>query len=320
MTRRKGFFAQEPQAADEAARQREVAALLAPRRVVVQDLPIERIRPNPFQARRQFSDLEELAATIRTQGFTTRLRVRPDPATPGFFQLAFGERRLRAARLAGLTNVPCEIAEHTDEELLEIGLAENIQRRDLDPLEEAQAFRLFIAERGYSIRRLAERIGKDKSYVDDRLALLRQPADVQAMIAARPDSLRAAREIGRLETAAERAPLIAGVVGGTLNTEDVRAVVRAATTPVPTEGELPATAAARDPAPQPRPARQPGAGQRDTQARLKQDREILRTILARWREMAPTLAPAEQALLQDYLDELRAAEARVRAALPTGEP
>jgi ParB family chromosome partitioning protein len=318
MTRRKGFFAQEPQAADETARQREVAALLAPRRVVVQDLPIERIRPNPFQARRQFSNLEELAATIRTQGFTTRLRVRPDPATPGFFQLAFGERRLRAARLAGLTNVPCEIAEHTDEELLEIGLAENIQRRDLDPLEEAQAFRLFIAERGYSIRRLAERIGKDKSYVDDRLALLRQPADVQAMIAARPDSLRAAREIGRLETAAERAPLIAGVVGGTLNTEDVRTVVRAATTPAPTEGERPAPAA-REPAPQPRAARQPGAGQQDTRARQKQDREIFQTILARWREMAPTLAPAEQALLQDYLDELRAAEALVRAALPAGE-
>ncbi len=320
MTRRKGFFAQEPQEADEAARQREVAALLAPRRVVVQDLPVERIRPNPFQARRQFSDLEELAATIRAQGFTTRLRVRPDPSTPGVFQLAFGERRLRAARLAGLTDVPCEIAEHTDDELLEIGLAENIQRRDLDPLEEAHAFRLFITERGYSIRRLAERIGKDKSYVDDRLALLRQPEDVQAMIAARPDSLRAAREIGRLETAAERAPLIAGVVGGTLSTEDVRAVVRAATTPVPTEGELPAPAAAPDPAPQPRAAQQPGAGQRDTRARLKQDREILRTMLARWREMAPTLTPAEQALLQDYLDEVRAAEALVRAALPVGEP
>src|SRR5262249_20118786 len=158
---------------------------------------------------------------IQVQGFTTRLRVRPDPQAPGFFQLAFGERRLRAARLAGLDEVPCEVADHTDEELIEIGLAENIQPRDRAPLAEAPAFQTIVERRGYSIRTLAERIGKDKSYVEDRLKLLQVPADVQQMVEQRPDALRAAREIARLDTAAERAPLIAGVIAGELTTEDV---------------------------------------------------------------------------------------------------
>lgn len=224
--RRSGFFGEQARPEDTAARQQEVEALIAPRRTVVQDLAISRIRPNPFQARTTFDQLEELADAIRAQGFTSRLRVRPDPSADGYFQLLYGERRLRAAALAGLEAVPVEVAEHSDDELIEIGLAENIQRRDLDPLEEAHAFALFIRERGYSIRRLAERIGKDKSYIEDRLKLLRAPADVQEMITQRPASLRAAREIAKLADAAERAPLILGVVEGTISTETVRTAVR----------------------------------------------------------------------------------------------
>lgn len=224
--RRSGFFSEQSRPEDDTARQQEVEALIAPRRTVVQDLAISRIRPNPFQARTTFDQLEELADAIRAQGFTSRLRVRPDPSADGYFQLLYGERRLRAAALAGLEAVPVEVAEHSDDELIEIGLAENIQRRDLDPLEEAHAFELFIRERGYSIRRLAERIGKDKSYIEDRLKLLSAPADVQAMITQRPASLRAAREIAKLTDAAERAPLILGVVEGTLSTETVRTAVR----------------------------------------------------------------------------------------------
>lgn len=224
--RRKGFFADEARPEDELARQQEVEALLAPRRTVVQELATARIRPNPYQARKDFTGLEELAEAIRQQGFVSRLRVRQDPAAPGYFQLVYGERRLRAAALAGLETVPVEIAEHSDEELIEIGLAENIQRRDLDPLEEAAAFQTLLDERGYSIRRLAERIGKDKSYVEDRLKLLDAPADVRQMVERRPDSLRAAREIAKLEDEASRAALIQGVVEGGLSTGAVRSAVR----------------------------------------------------------------------------------------------
>ncbi len=244
--RRGGFFQQETRPEDEAARMDAVEALIVPRRTVTQDLPIDRIEPNPFQARKAFDGLDELADAIRTQGFVSRLRVRPHPQHPHFFQLVYGERRLRAAARAGLDLIPCEIADHTDDELIEIGLAENIQRRDLHPLEEAWAFQTFITERQYSIRRLAERIGKDKSYIEDRLLLLRTPDDVQQMIVQRPDALRSAREIAKLPSEAARQPLIEGVVAGDLSTADVRVRVREAvssTASTITESVRPASAA-----------------------------------------------------------------------------
>ncbi len=132
-----------------------VATRLAPRLVVSQDLPLARIRPNPYQARREFADLDDLAEAIRQQGFISRLRVRPDPTEEGYYQLVYGERRLRAAERAELTAIPCDVAPHTDRELIEIGLVENIQRQDLNPLEEARAFQTFIRELDYSIRTLA---------------------------------------------------------------------------------------------------------------------------------------------------------------------
>ncbi len=268
--RKGGFFGQVARPEDEAARQREVAALLAPRRTIVQDLPVERIKPNPFQARHDFSGVEELAQAIGTQGFTSRLRVRPDPDQPGFFQLVYGERRLRAARIAGLTEIPCEVADHTDDELIEIGLAENIQRRDLAPLEEAQAFRTLIDGRGYSIRRLAERLGKDKSYVEDRLKLLQAPEDVQQMVEQRPDTLRAAREIARIDTPDARAPLIAGVIQGDINTEDVRAIVRETAASAPKQH-------ARD---------AETSEAKDVRRIVERDARTMRAILERWGTLA----------------------------------
>src|SRR5919199_164670 len=181
---------------------------------VVRDLATDRIHPNPFQARRSFDNIEELAQSMRMLGFITRLPVRPHPEQPGHFQLVFGERRWRAAIAAGLESIPCEIAPYPDEALLEIGLAENIQRQDLNPIEEAQAFKRFIDAYGYTQQRLADRIGKDINYVNRRLKLLETPADVQAMVAERPDTIVVAREIARLESSAERQPLIAEVLRG----------------------------------------------------------------------------------------------------------
>lgn len=224
---KKNFVPDEPISAGATA---EIGALFAnemtARQTMPREIQVARIRPNPFQARHTFTGIEELAAAIRVQGFTSRLRVRRDPADQGMFQLVYGERRLRAAELAGLTSVPCEVAEHSDEELLEIGLAENIQRRDLDPLEEAEAFQRFIAERGYSIRRLAERLGKDKGYIENRLALLRVPPDVQELVALRPDTIRVARILAQVPTPELRRPLIDGVASGDLTQQDVAARVR----------------------------------------------------------------------------------------------
>lgn len=190
------------------------------------DLPIGSIEPNPYQARMHFDDLDELIAAIRVHGFTSRIRVRPHANAPDRYQLVFGERRLRAARVAGLTIIPAEVAAHSDEEMREIGLTENLLRRDLSPLEEGRAF-VAALDAGYSLRRLAERIGKaDKGYVENRVAVARAPEDVQAMVAERPDTLRAAREIMKLESERERRPLIAGLVAGDLRRDDVAAIVR----------------------------------------------------------------------------------------------
>jgi ParB family chromosome partitioning protein len=251
------------------------------------DLPIDRIRPNPFQARKTFTDLDQLAQAITAQGFTTRLRVRPDPTATGFFQLVFGERRWRAAQLAGLVAIPCDIAEHSDDDLVEIGLAENIQRQDLDPLEEARALQTFIDQRSYSIRRLAERIGKDRGYIENRLALLRLPSDVQQLVEQRPDSIDAARRIGTLPTPEERAPLIAQVASGELSAQTVRSIVRERVRNVSPDG------------------------QSSIRHRIAADTQIISVVLQRWEELLqePDTSAAHQAI-GEKLDDL---EARIRA-------
>lgn len=311
MAKRKGsFFGQSSHPRDEKAREQDVEALLQPRRTILQDIPIDRIRPNPFQARKSFDQIEELAEAIRSQGFVSRLRVRPAPQERGLFQLVYGERRLRAAEMAGLAAVPCEVADHSDEEMIEIGLAENIQRSDLTPLEEAQAFRLFIDQRGYSIRRLAERIGKHKNYVDDRLALLRAPEDVQAMIEERPDALRAAREIAKLDTPAARAPLIDAIVTGELNVHEIRSIVQETSH----LSAPPDQAASRD-------QKRDELGTRTTGAPLRikriiqRDLRTCRSIFGRWQASVSDLDEEEQALLAEataiLAEELQALQARL---------
>jgi ParB family chromosome partitioning protein len=194
---------------------------------VPRDIRVDRIRPNPFQARRTFAGIDELVAAIQVQGFISRLRVRPDPTDPQHYQLAYGERRWRAAQQAGLATVPCDVAAYADEQMLEFGLIENIQRQDLNPVEEGSYFRELIGQGRYSIRSLAERIGKDKGYVEGRLALMKAPEDVQELVSQRPDSIDAARQIAKLGSADERASLIAGVMGGEMTSRDVRERVRA---------------------------------------------------------------------------------------------
>lgn len=203
-----------------------VAALQSAAQATVQQLPSDAIDPNPFQARMSFDNLDDLANAIRAQGFTSRLRVRPHPEQSGRFQLVYGERRLRAATIAGLTVIPCEIVPHTDAEMIEIGLVENIQREELRPIEEARALRRFLDERGYSIRELAERIGKTKGYVQTRIDLLRMPDDVQQMVEEHPHTFTTGLLIGQLPTATERQPLIEAMIRGETTKDAIRALVQ----------------------------------------------------------------------------------------------
>jgi len=157
-------------------------------------LPIALIDPNPLQPRTVFHPdrLQELADSIRTNGVIQALIVRPHRDR---YQLVAGERRWRAAKLAGLSDVPAVVQNVTDERLLEITLVENIQREDLNPIEVAHAFDRLARELNLSHDDIARRTGKDRSTITNTLRLLKLPADVQQLVSERRLSVGHARAI-----------------------------------------------------------------------------------------------------------------------------
>lgn len=215
-----------------------------PRSVALSDLPLEVIVPNPFQARKNFDPgrLQGLANSMQEHGVITRIRVRKIASQDDEerYELVYGERRWRAARLAGLTHYPVEIAPYSDDEMVEVGLLENVQREDLTPLEEAETYQRLLAqtdEQGqprYSIRKLADRLGKDKSYIEMRLAVLRSPEDVQQLVREQPEvPLRSAYEVSKVEDPEKREEIITDIREGKLKgVEPVKIRVREATSRV----------------------------------------------------------------------------------------
>ncbi|MBA3947686.1 MAG: ParB/RepB/Spo0J family partition protein [Herpetosiphonaceae bacterium] len=270
---------------------------------LLRDVRVDLIEPNPVQARKEFLDIDELAQAIRTQGFTSRLRVRPHPQAEGKYQLVYGERRLRAAIAAGLPEVPCEIARHTDVEMAEIGLAENIQRRDLTPLEEAQALKVLLDQRGYSQRELATRLGKSHGYVQHRLDLLRAQEDVQQLVAQHPDSLKAARNIARLPDRAQRQILIAAVSEGTLTGEAVADRVRDLL--ADPDKDAPSPASVKNSSSTDRSVSTHLSERRQSAIAHILEREILREDIkfSRWRQALARASADEQQAFAAYLRE-----------------
>jgi ParB family chromosome partitioning protein len=165
----------------------------------ISHLPIALVDPNPLQPRTVFHPdrLQELADSIRTNGIIQPLVVRPHGDR---YQLVAGERRWRAAKLAGLTEVPAVLQNVSDDRLLEITLVENIQREDLNPIEVARAFDRLSGELNLSHEDIARRTGKDRSTITNTLRLLKLPADVQQLVAERRLSLGHARAILGLPT------------------------------------------------------------------------------------------------------------------------
>jgi ParB family chromosome partitioning protein len=162
-------------------------------------VPISQIEPNPLQPRTTFHQdrLQELANSIQTNGIIQPLIVR---RKADHYELIAGERRLRAARVAGLTEVPVVVQDYTDERLLEIALIENIQREDLNPIETAQALDRLVREMHLSHEEIARRTGKDRTTITNMIRLLRLPADVQLLLAERRLSMGHARAILGLPT------------------------------------------------------------------------------------------------------------------------
>jgi ParB family chromosome partitioning protein len=149
----------------------------------MRDVPVDAIRPNPRQPRTHFdeADLDDLAQSVREHGVLQPVLV--SQQTDGTFQLITGERRWRAVKRAGLATVPAMVKEVTPQASLELALVENIQRRDLNPLEEAAAFRALLDEHGLTQEQLGQRIGKSRVAITNTLRLLNLPDQVRSALA-----------------------------------------------------------------------------------------------------------------------------------------
>lgn len=147
-------------------------------------VPIEQIVPNPEQPRRTFQPeaLEELAASIREKGVIQPLIVRRHPHNADQYEIVAGERRWRAAQMAQLHELPIIIREFTDTEVLEVAIIENIQRADLNPLEEALGYRQLMERFGHTQEKLAEALSKSRSHIANQMRLLQLPEEVQEML------------------------------------------------------------------------------------------------------------------------------------------
>ena len=195
-------------------------------------LPIAAISPNPGQPRRHFSraGLEELAASIGEHGVLQPLSVR---RVPGGYELISGERRLRASRMAGLEEVPCILVSVDGQESSLLALVENLQRRDLDFVEEALALSRLIQTYHLSQEEAAKKLGKSQSAIANKLRLLRLPPEVLALLREKGFTERHARALLRLESPEQQAAAARAVVEGGLTVAKTEEYVEQLLHPAP---------------------------------------------------------------------------------------
>jgi ParB family chromosome partitioning protein len=190
------------------------------------DISVDAVEANPFQPRTTFDEqsLEELAASIRKLGIVQPLTVRD--AGNGRYQLIAGERRLRAARLAGLTHVPAYVRTADDQAMLELALVENIQREDLDAVEVAISFQRLIEECKLTQEQLSDRVGKQRSTVSNYLRLLKLPAEIQLGIKNKHLMMGHARTLVNIEDPKQQISVYYKIIDGELSVRQAEELVR----------------------------------------------------------------------------------------------
>lgn len=219
------------QASQRLAQERELSpaiiSLLSPegkgsRSRGIRNVPVDRIDSNPEQPRMSFDEeaLKELASSVTEHGVLQPILVRP--AAEGRYQLIAGERRWRASKIAGLATIPALIEEIDDETALEISIIENLQREDLSPLDEALMYERMTSDHGYSLRKLAQKLGKDKGYIENRLRLADAPSEIKQLVSLRKDTLSHAYELLKVEDPKKRQRLAAQVAKGELSLVKLR--------------------------------------------------------------------------------------------------
>jgi ParB family chromosome partitioning protein len=193
-------------------------------------VPIDRIHANPNQPRRDFADkdLQDLAASIREKGVIQPLILRPHPRLGGQYEIVAGERRWRAAQLAGVHDLPAVVRELADSEVLELAIIENIQRADLNPVEEASGYRQLMDRFGHTQERLAEALGKSRSHIANLLRLLTLPEPVLDLLR---EGRLTAGHARALVTATHPEALARQVVERDLSVRQTEQLARAAASP-----------------------------------------------------------------------------------------
>ena len=190
------------------------------------DISVDAIEANPFQPRTNFDSqaLEELAASIKKLGVVQPLTIRD--AGNGRYQLIAGERRLRAARLAGLTHIPAYVRTADDQAMLELALVENIQREDLDAVEIAISFNRLLEECDLTQEQLSNRVGKQRSTISNYLRLLKLPAEIQLGIKNRNLMMGHARTLVNIEDAKQQIDIYYKIIDGDLSVRATEELVR----------------------------------------------------------------------------------------------
>ncbi len=188
--------------------------------------PVDDIVPNPYQPRVNFSDqeLRQLAESVKSQGVLQPLLVRP--LAEGGYELVAGERRLRAARLAGLNTVPVVVKDVSDAEMIEMSIVENIQRENLNPMEEAEAYHRLITEFSLTQEEAAARVGKSRSAVANFLRLRQLPEPIKASIMEGKLSMGHARALLGAETPAQQTSVWRAVIEKGLSVRQTEAMVK----------------------------------------------------------------------------------------------
>ncbi len=189
------------------------------------EIAIEEIRPNPYQPRKEFDQtaLNELADSIRTHGIFTPLLVRKSVSG---YDLITGERRLRAAKIAGLKVVPAISVEFTEEQMMEIAILENVQREDLNAIEEAAAYDSLVKKLGYTQEKLAERVGKSREYCANIMRLLKLPSEVQKLVVDKKLAMGHVRPLLGLKDEIEMLDAAEKIMKEKMSVREVEAYVR----------------------------------------------------------------------------------------------
>lgn len=188
-------------------------------------IPVNEIRPNPYQPRKVFDDeaLKELSSSIKQHGVFTPILVKK--SIQGYDLIA-GERRLRASKLAGLEDIPAIIVDFDDQEMMEIALLENIQREDLNVIEEAKAYEKLIQRLGYTQEQLAHRVGKSREHITNLLRLLKLPEDVQEYVVNKQLSMGHVRALLGLKTESSMRKVAKQAIDQGLSVRKVEQIVK----------------------------------------------------------------------------------------------